>query len=298
MRKKNDALWKGVMEVIFDDLLRFIFPDADQLVDMERGFDFLDKELNEMYPEPGKESEIKFVDKLVKVHRPDGREECFLVHIEVQGYPDKTFAERMFRYYCRIYNRDQAPLTALAIFTGQNGKKMPNCYTYNFLGTSLMYKYNTCRITDYTDETLMASNNPFALVVLAAKMALQTKKVPEKTLMDQSLLITKMLCEKGIFSKKKIAAVLTFLRNYVVFEDPEINSNFKQEFDQITGKTDTMDIFEQVAEMRADEVRTEEREKVVKNLLTNTDHSPEEVALLVDVPLSMVEKIKERLNQQ
>lgn len=298
MRRKNDTLWKGVIEVVFDDLLRFIFPDADRLVDMERGFGFMDKELSEMYPEPAKAAETKFVDKLVKVHRTDGREEWFLVHIEVQGYPDNTFAERMFRYYYRIYDKHHAPLTALAIFTGQGRKTLPNRYTYSFLGTSLMYKYNTCCIRDYADETLMASNNPFALVVLAAKMALQTKKVPEKALMNQSLLITKMLCNKGIFSKKKIAAVLTFLRNYIVFEDPEINSNFKQEFDQITGKTDTMDIFEQVAEMRAEEVREEERENFAKKLLTNTDHSSEEIALLVDVPLSVVEKIKERLNQQ
>jgi len=62
MRRKNDILWKGVMEVIFDDLLRFIFPEAEQFIDIGRGFDFLDKELSEMYPEPDKMAETKFVD--------------------------------------------------------------------------------------------------------------------------------------------------------------------------------------------------------------------------------------------
>jgi hypothetical protein len=28
--RKSDILWKVVMEEVFDDLLRFIFPDADQ----------------------------------------------------------------------------------------------------------------------------------------------------------------------------------------------------------------------------------------------------------------------------
>jgi len=290
------------MEVIFDDLLRFIFPEADQFVDMERSFDFLDKELSEMYPEPDKASGTKFVDKLVKVHRLDGGDEYFLVHIEVQGYPDRQFAQRMFGYYSRIYSRTQAQVTALAIFTGQNGKDMPRCYTYNFLGTRLVYEYNTCCITEYTDEELMTSSNPFAVVVLAAKTALLTKKVPEEVLMAQNLLIVRSLLEKDIFSKEKIAAVLTFLRNYIVFEDPQINCNFKEQFDQIIGKTDSMNIFEQVAEMRAEEARestrTEERENFAKKLLAETELSPEKIASLAGVSLSLVEKIKVSLRSK
>jgi len=73
------------MEVIFDDLLRFIFPEAEKIIDMDHGFDFLDKELGEIYPEPDKTSETRYVDKLVK-YSVDGREEWVLVHLEVQGY--------------------------------------------------------------------------------------------------------------------------------------------------------------------------------------------------------------------
>src|SRR4051812_4317263 len=126
MRRKNDILWKGVMEVIFDDLLRFIFPDADQIVDMGRGFEFLDKELNEMYPESDKASDTRFVDKLIKVFLRDGHQEWFLIHIEVQGYPDKMFPERMFRYYYRIFDKHHTPVTALAFFTGKNGNSIPD----------------------------------------------------------------------------------------------------------------------------------------------------------------------------
>jgi hypothetical protein len=38
MRRKNDILWKVVMEEVFDDLLRFIFPDADRIYDTKRGY--------------------------------------------------------------------------------------------------------------------------------------------------------------------------------------------------------------------------------------------------------------------
>ncbi len=63
----------------------------------------------------------------------------------------------------------QKPMTAIAIFTGQDGWKMPDRYEYQFLGTSHIYQYNTYRITDATDEELAKSDNPFAQVVLAAK---------------------------------------------------------------------------------------------------------------------------------
>lgn len=316
-----------MMEEIFDDLLRFLFPEIDQVVDIDKGFDFLDKELGEIYPEPDKEADTRFVDKLIKVHCRDGKAEWFLVHLEVQGYPDKQFAERMFQYYYRIFDRYKKPVTALAIFTGRQGNKMPQCYTYTFLGTSLVYKYNICCITDYSDEMLMNSDNPFALIVLAAKMALTSRTVSDEALMDKKLLIARLLYKKGIFSEKKIAAVLTFLSNYVQFGNPQTNCIFEEQLDQITGKNNPMGIIEQVAEMRAEEKAVkiaekiagemaekiagkmaekmaekiaeemakkmaEEREAIVKRLLTNTEFSPEKIASLTGVPLASVEKIR------
>ena len=43
IRRQNDILWKGMLEGVFDDLLRFVFPKADRIFDLEHGFDFLDK---------------------------------------------------------------------------------------------------------------------------------------------------------------------------------------------------------------------------------------------------------------
>ena len=45
MKQKDDYLWKGVLEDVFDDFLRFLYPDADSVFDLSRGITFLDKEL-------------------------------------------------------------------------------------------------------------------------------------------------------------------------------------------------------------------------------------------------------------
>jgi hypothetical protein len=102
--KNKDILWKGILEGTFDDFLRFFFPNADSIFDMERGFEFLDKELEQLYPNQDKPKQ-RYVDKLVKVFTKDNTEKWILVHIEVQGYKDKDFGERMFTYYYRILDK-------------------------------------------------------------------------------------------------------------------------------------------------------------------------------------------------
>jgi hypothetical protein len=145
---KKDALWKGLLEEIFDDLLRFLFVDAEQVFDFGRGFEFLDKELLELYPESGEPTDTRFVDKLVKVYQRNGSERWILCHVEVQGYTNDRakFTERMFRYYYRIFDRCNVPITAVAIFTGKDNKRMPDRHVQECMGTELTYRYNTLRL--------------------------------------------------------------------------------------------------------------------------------------------------------
>jgi hypothetical protein len=212
--QKSDILWKVVMEEVFEDLLRFVFPDADKVYDMERGFEFLDKELAEMRPDPAKRTGTKYADKLVKVFNREGREEWVLCHVEVQGHTKAKerplFAARMFRYFIRIWDKHQKPVSAVAIFTGSDGKKMPARFEYGYRDTRVWYEFSTVSILDFTDEELEKSDNPFAQVVLVARTALQEKKIGEQDLLDLKILIAIKLLNKG-FAEKKIRAILVFL---------------------------------------------------------------------------------------
>lgn len=289
-------LWKGVLERVFDDFLRFVFPQVDEVLDLERGFQFLDKELIEIYPEAEKASSTRHVDKLVRVYEKNGAEKYVLVHVEVQGYPDKEFALRMFEYSYRVLDRYKKRMTAIAIFTGADGAGMPDRYEDEFLGTSHVYRYNTLRITDYPDQVLKDSDNPFAVVLLAAKKALLEGKIPEMELKDQKLLVAKLLYGKGFFGKEKINGILIFLNNYVRLKGKEINRIFNSELDQYTGKLHTMDILEQVKELKIEEAReegrTEEKVNTVRILLKSTDFPVAKIADLVGMPVPFVEEVK------
>jgi hypothetical protein len=290
MRHNRDILWKAVLEWVMDDLLRFLYPNADQVFDLEKSFVFLDKELAELEPEADKKAEVRFVDKLVKVWRKDGKEEWVLIHIEVQDQTKPAdralFGERMFRYFYRCFDRYRKPVAAIGIFCGPDGRLLPVCYNYDFMGTRLLYEYNTIRILDYADEELLNSPNPFAWVILIAKKALVRGKDLDNKILKGKLFIFRKLYENGLFERQKIKAILQFLERYIRFENPE-------EIDLITGKQNTMDIFEIAADMKVEERLGE----VVANLLKVTDFSDDKIASIAKVSLDFVKEVKEGIHK-
>jgi hypothetical protein len=241
--KRNDILWKAALEDLFDDFLRFFYPDADELFDLEKGFDYLDKELEQLFPPEADNFTPRYVDKLVKVFTRKGGEEWILIHIEVQGYSENDFPKRMFQYYYRILDKYDKPITAFAILTDPNKNFHPHKYEAEFLGTGVCYWYNTYKITDQENEFLDTSDNPFAMVVLAAKLVLDGEKKNDAQLFDNAFYLAKRLLDKQI-SKDKIRKVINFLRFYLRFENPQMFTKFEQQLSVLTENDTTMGIEE------------------------------------------------------
>src|ERR1700742_2676055 len=164
----KDILWKGVLQWVLDDLLRFVFPNADEVFDLKKEFVHLDKELAGLDPGPGKKADVRSVDNLIKIFKKDGGEEWILIHVEVQDATKAKdrpfFPERMFRYYYRCFDRHHKPIVAIAIFCGPDGMQFKASYKYECMNTCIQYDYNTVRILDYSEEELAESKNPFAWV--------------------------------------------------------------------------------------------------------------------------------------
>jgi len=78
-----DSPWKEILEQYFPEFTAFFFPAAHAEVNWKLGYEFLDKELQQVV----RDAELgrRFADKLVKLWRQDGEEAWVLVHIEVQG---------------------------------------------------------------------------------------------------------------------------------------------------------------------------------------------------------------------
>jgi len=231
----------------------FFFKDADTLFDMEKGFQFLDKELEQLFPNDEGEAP-KFADKLVKVFTKAGAEEWLLVNIEVQGYDDKDFAKRMFTYFYRILGKYNKPFTAFAIFTDSRKNFHPKAYKYEHLGTKNTYQYNTYKIRGQDEAALANDENPFAVVVLTVLLALKKKKLADEDLLNLKMQIFRNLYRRSI-NEQKMQGLQTFLNFYVRFAKWETTDKFKEEIQTLTENKKTMGTVEMVLERAKKEGR-------------------------------------------
>lgn len=65
--KKLDILWKGIIEDLPIHFILFFFPKALEVLDLDKGIEFLDKELEELFPQENPDHP-KYVDKLLKAN--------------------------------------------------------------------------------------------------------------------------------------------------------------------------------------------------------------------------------------
>ncbi|GAB4033317.1 Rpn family recombination-promoting nuclease/putative transposase [Spirosoma gilvum] len=302
--KRDDSLWKAILEDVFDDFLRFFYPKAEELFLLNRGFDYLDKELEQLFPPEQDSYQPRYVDKLVKVYtrqHDQVQEQWILIHIEVQGYKDPNFAERMFQYYCRIFDKYRQPITAFALFTDGHKGYQPAYYEQDCLGTQLRYQYNVYKLLEQSDAALSGSTNPFAKVLLIGKAALLGKKMTEAQLLAVKINIAKELLASQL-SKDKIRSLMNFLRYYVRLEKQEAIDKFERAVEAITQQNTTMGIEQFLLERAKKEGREQGIEQGVKEksqtvtqmLLRETSFTVEEIARLVGVPVSFVEEVKKK----
>jgi len=99
---EQDSPWKEALERYLPSFLALYFPAVHAAIDWSRGHEWLNTELRQVVrdAELGK----RLADVLVKVWRKDGQESWLLVHIEVQGWPEQDFAQRLFVYHYRIFD--------------------------------------------------------------------------------------------------------------------------------------------------------------------------------------------------
>ena len=297
--KRDDSLWKALIEELADDFLKFFFVEANEIINFNRKITFLDKELEQIYPNTQDEFNPKYVDKLIKVFTKKGKEEWILIHVEVQGSSDKNFANRMFTYHSRIWDKYRKPLTALAILTDKNKNFRPSFFENRFMGNHILYEFNFYKILDAKIEDLDRNTNPFATVIEVVQTALKKGRIADEKLFNLKVDLVRKLFLKD-FPKKKIKSILRFLKLYIRFENQDFNHKFEYKLDEITNRPNIMGIKEYALDRERRLGRKEGREITMledktiftKSLLEQTEFSDEKIALLVGVEIDFVKRVK------
>lgn len=168
-----DGPWKEAIDAYLPEILAFLFPEVHAGIDWTRQYEPLDKELQQVAPS---DAAGQAVDKLVRVYRQDGQEAWVLVHIEVQSQPDRQFAERMFRYHARLYDRFRRQIASTAILGDDRANWWPARFGYTLWESQIELRFPTVKLLDYDLAILERSTNPCATVVLAHRLAQATRR--------------------------------------------------------------------------------------------------------------------------
>ncbi|WP_373549715.1 Rpn family recombination-promoting nuclease/putative transposase [Haliscomenobacter sp.] len=295
MKISKDALWKGIIENLIDDFIAYFFPDLVKIIDFSRGFDFLDTELQKLIPNsPGQK---RHADKLIKVWFKNGEEVWFLIHVEVQGYQDPLFALRMYECIYRIRDKYQRPVTGLAIYTDWDRTYHYSQFQESFLGSQIVYSFNTYVLRDHLPAELAKNPNPFAAVMEAAWQHLDKPK-DDQSLREMKIDLIRRLKSRSI-SREKISLIIDFIRYFVPFTNSEISTNFEQDLMTITNSTIPMglreaileDVKQQGIEQGIEQGIATEKYEFTKKLWELQEFSLEKIAILVDLPKEQVFEI-------
>ncbi len=228
-----DSAWKDVIEKIFPDFMEYFYPEAFNDIDWSKKVTFLDKELNRIF----KDHEVgnKRVDELVQVFLKDGSEKWLYIHIEVQGYKDTDFLDRMYKYNYRIFDKYKHKVVSFAVLSDSDTEYKPNQYSVELWRFELIMKVPVIKITDYADkrDELEKSSNPMAIVVLATLDNHTAKDTGERFNIKMSLI--RRLYDKG-FNKDQVVSIFKFI-DWIISLPSSYEEKIKEEVDKLGGGT-------------------------------------------------------------
>jgi hypothetical protein len=171
-RADYDSPWKQALAEYFEAFLLMFFPQVHAEIDWSRGYEILDKELQQLAPEA--ETGRRVADLLFRVWRRNGEEKWVLIHVEVQSQPDPEFPHRMFVYNSRFADRHKRLVASFAILADGDPIWRPDRYVYNLWNCGGGFHFPVVQLLDLDTAELEQKPNPFAVVVLAHLTAQRT----------------------------------------------------------------------------------------------------------------------------
>ena len=164
-----DTPWKEIIEQYFPEFVGFFFPKAFLDIDWEKGYEFLDKELQKIAKDA--ETGRKYVDKLVKVWLKNGEDVWAVIHADIQIEGEKDFSERMYIYNYRLFDRYRRHAASFAVIGYAGKKKDAGVFEKNLWDCKIRFSFPVARLKDYEKDTesLEQSSNPFAVVLAHLK---------------------------------------------------------------------------------------------------------------------------------
>ena len=218
-----DSPWKEVLEEFFPDFIAFWFPEAESDIDWAKGYQFLDKELQQITHDAT--TGRKYVDKLVRVWRNKGTEEWVLIHVEVQTGQEKDFAERMYIYNNRIYDKYRKQVVSFAVLADDGRSWRPDRFEYSLWNCRVVLEFPIVKLIDWAQriDEIQKSGNVFGIITAAHLRTLETRRDATGRF-RWKISIMQSLYDAG-FGEQQIRKLFRFI-DWVMLLPHEMNQQF------------------------------------------------------------------------
>ncbi len=225
-----DEAWKNALDVFLPEFMQFFYKEIAAQIAWEAKYEMLDKELQGL----SNKSKVgkRLVDKLIKVRLKSGATCFVLLHIEVQGQYEMNFAQRLFEYFYRLYDRYRQPVLTMVVLTDNCPNWCPKSYPMQVCGHKVNhFRFLTRKLIDYRDQkaNLIEHANPFGTIVAAHLAALDTRTDPNARYQHKFALM-RQLYRKGL-AREAILNLFSFIDGVLTLpKEFEIryNSSIKQ----------------------------------------------------------------------
>jgi hypothetical protein len=169
---------------------------------------------------------------LVKIYRTGGEETWVLVHVEVQSQEESNFAQRMYVYHYRIFDRYRRSVASFAVLGDERATWRPNQFSDELWGCEVRFRFPVVKLLDYEQrwQELEASRNPFATVVMAHLKAQETRNDARERF-SSKLYLTRRLYEQG-YEREDVINLFRFI-DWVMSLPQELEQDFWREVIQL-----------------------------------------------------------------
>jgi hypothetical protein len=267
-----DQTWKEAIGQYFESFLQFFYPKIYEQIDWSNPPISLDKELEQITA--SSQTKKRYADKLFQVWLLNNEVIWILIHIEVQSQYDKEFPQRMFIYNYRSYDLFNKPVISLAILGDEDAKWRPNSYKYGIGDSEVSMKFSMVKLLDYQWEELAASNNLFAIIVMAhLKTKVTTKDLTQREQWKWNLV--RPLYQKGL-TKVDIINLVKFIDKMMTLPPP-LQTEFQTKLNDYEKELNMpfLSTIEENAQEKGAKITRQD--DIIKILSTRFDNLPEKI---------------------
>ncbi len=230
-RDDYDSPWKDILELYLEDFFRFYFPDIHCGIDWNQPPLSQDKELLKIFPES--ETSNRLADKLFQVWTLEGEPFDVMVNVEIQAHNDRAFAERVFIYNYRTFDRFRRPVVSVALLCDEDPSFRPTGFSAcNLWGCRHRLDFPTVKLLEYNGrwDELESTSNPFAVVTMAHLKTQVTRSRPDERFQWKIRLI-RGLYDKG-YAKNDVVSLFRFI-DWIMTLPEELSRRVKEAVHEI-----------------------------------------------------------------